>query len=74
MAPAPPLGAWGQGQPWAFETGQTSSVLTSYILTWAGGTCISNVCRGLLTTRIHSFVAKRRAWFHPSVQHVLTKH
>ena len=31
---------------------------------------VSNVSRRLLTTRIHSFVVKRRAWFHPGVQHV----
>jgi len=29
-----------------------------------------SVVSALLTTRIHSFVGKRRAWFHPGMQHV----
>jgi hypothetical protein len=61
-----PLTASREGPPWAFGTGTSTRTVASYML--GPEVHASVTCVGFTTTRIHSFIGKRRAWFHPGMR------
>jgi hypothetical protein len=67
-----PLTASREGPPWAFGTGTSTAPSPLHAWTGVGEVHASEyssvTCVGFTTTRIHSFIGKRRAWFHPGMR------